>query len=348
VATHRSRGESGVLDKWRKEKIGIALLLGLLVVVGIGLYADVPRLLGTVGRLDWVYVPLLLALTLGNYVLRFGKWHYYVCRLGLGLPWPRSLWIFTANLAMVITPGKAGELLKPYLVRRYNGTPMSCTIPIVVCERLTDGVAMMALACVGLTLVRFAWVGLVVLAAGAVAIVMVIQQRSLALRLLDRVARLPLAGRAAPALRMFYESAYTLLGWRPLLFAVVLSIVSWSGEGVAFFLGLRALGIVPGLDLLLKAITILSVATLVGSVTALPGGLGSTDAALLGLLLAFVTPSRSIAAAATLLIRFATLWFGVSLGTVTLVLGRRMLFPESAQPSAISLPSIPSAEGGQK
>jgi len=335
-----------VLDKRLKEKIIISLLLGLLVVVGIGLYADVPRLLQALGRLDWAYVPLMLALTVFNYALRFAKWHYYVRRLALNLPWRRSAGIFVANLAMAITPGKVGELLKPYLIKRYDGTPMSRTIPIVVCERLTDGVAMVLLACLGLTLVRFAWPVLLVLVAAAAVVVAIIQRRALALRLLDVSARVPLASRLAPVLKDFYESAYALLGWRSLLLAVALGVVSWSGEGVAFFVGLRALGITPGLALLLKAIAILSVATLIGSASALPGGLGSADAVLLGLLLAFVTPSRSVAAAATLLIRFATLWFGVTLGVATLLLGRRTLFLHRVRQPMISLQPAPFSRAG--
>jgi len=51
----------------------------------------------------------------------------------------------------VISPGKAGELLKPYVVRARTGVPMATTIPALVTERLTDGIAMLLLASVGIT-----------------------------------------------------------------------------------------------------------------------------------------------------------------------------------------------------
>jgi uncharacterized membrane protein YbhN (UPF0104 family) len=90
---------------------------------------------------------------------------------------------------------------------------------------------------------------------------------------------------------------------------------------------------VPGtLTLLVQAAFILATSTLIGSITGLPGGLGSADLSLLGLIVALVTRNTTIAGAATLLIRFCTLWFGVSIGVVGLLVFRRSLLspPESA------------------
>jgi hypothetical protein len=42
---------------------------------------------------------------------------------------------------MVLSPGKVGELLKPYLLSERTGVPMTQTIPALVTERLTDGIA---------------------------------------------------------------------------------------------------------------------------------------------------------------------------------------------------------------
>jgi uncharacterized membrane protein YbhN (UPF0104 family) len=66
--------------------------------------------------------------------------------------------------------------------------------------------------------------------------------------------------------------------------------------------------------------------TLVGSASLLPGGLGVADATVAGLLLLTLpagTMDRSEAIAATLLIRFCTLWFGALLGALTLLLANR-------------------------
>jgi uncharacterized protein (TIRG00374 family) len=65
------------------------------------------------------------------------------------------------------------------------------------------------------------------------------------------------------------------------------------------------------------AVFILAFSTIIGSVTALPGGIGAAEASIGGMLVFLAGLDPAQAAAATLLIRLATLWFGVALGLVT-------------------------------
>ncbi len=71
--------------------------------------------------------------------------------------------------------------------------------------------------------------------------------------------------------------------------------------------------------LLIQCTFILATATLIGSISMLPGGLGAADSSIGGLLLVSIKGiNNATASAATLLIRFCTLWFGVTLGIITL------------------------------
>ena len=58
----------------------------------------------------------------------------------------------------------------------------------------------------------------------------------------------------------------------------------------------------------------------------MPGGLGAAEATITGLLQALVGLPETVAVTATLLIRFFTLWFGVSLGVLTVIVWRKLLF----------------------
>jgi uncharacterized protein (TIRG00374 family) len=308
-----------------RTKVLFSLALGLVVIAGVSFYADLPRLLQTLRLFPWALLPAILGLTLLNYSLRFVKWDYYLRYLGLGVPRLVSAKIFVTGLSMAITPGKVGELLKSYLIKRYNGIPISRTAPVIMAERLTDGLAMLLLAAGGLALYGIGWQGLLAILLAAALLIGVIHYRPLALRLLGWGERLPVVRRFAQELRAFYESAYLLLQWRPLLLAVSIGLVSWSGECVAFYLVLMGLGLPGTLTLLIQAAFILATSTLIGSVTGLPGGLGGADLSILGLMFALVTRNTTIAGAATLLIRFCTLWFGVSIGVIGLLVFRRSL-----------------------
>ena len=103
---------------------------------------------------------------------------------------------------------------------------------------------------------------------------------------------------------------------------------------------LIGLGIDASWDLLLTATFILAVSSLAGGASMVPGGLGVTDASVAGMLMLLVddpSMTRAVAAAATLIIRFATLWFAVLIGAIALPLVERQIrriSPNAAMPIA--------------
>lgn len=305
----------------RKIRTGItfSLVLAFVVMTAIALYADVPHMVAALTHFRWALLPFILSLTLLNYYWRFVKWQYYLWRLNIMLPWGKSLLIFLSGLSMAITPGKVGELLKSYLLKQATGVPISRSSPIIMAERLTDGIAMMGLAATGLVLYRFGWEVLLVLLLIGLTGIILIQNRSLVLKLLSAGEKLPMASRIIPLIRTFYESSYTLLQWRALLLAICLGLISWSGECVALYLVYNGLGASPGLDLLIKSMFILAISSLIGSATGLPGGLGTADGSMLGLTHVLISTSATLGGAATLLIRLCTLWFGLLIGVGALL-----------------------------
>ena len=111
----------------------------------------------------------------------------------------------------------------------------------------------------------------------------------------------------------------------PLLVATLLGALAWLSEGVALWV------ILQGLDAevaLLWALPIYAAATLVGAVTALPGGLVGTEGTMLALLQQ-TGISRGAASTGTLLVRLVTLWFAVLVGLAALGCLRK-LYPSRA------------------
>lgn len=335
-------------------KILLSLGFGLAVIAALSIVADVNKLAATLRHFNWQLTPLILGLTLFNYALRFLKWQYYLRLIGVrDLPPRDSAGIFFSSFTMVLTPGKVGELLKSYLLRRVAGTPVSASAPIIVAERMTDGLAMVALASAGLLIAPFGWQIVLLTLVSATVAIGVIQNRPLAERILRAGERIGPISTRVHHLREFYESAYGLLRPGPLVLAVVIGLVSWLGECVAFYLVLRGLGLPGSWQLLVLATSILAVSTLFGSASMLPGGLGVADASIAGMLVAVVASplmTRDLAIAASLLIRFATLWFGVLLGAVTLLTFHRRfgaldtIVPDTAAGSGPAANAVPARQ----
>lgn len=303
-----------------RQKMLISMGVGLLVMLALSLYGDLPTMARTLGGFRWWYLPLILVLTLANYLLRFVKWHYYLGLIGADQISPKnSLLVFFSGLSMVVTPGKIGEWLKSFLLREVNGTPVSVSAPIIIAERLTDGIAMLLLASVGIVLYTYAWQLLLLIFVAAVSLLIVVQWRSLALRLLAIGERLPVVSRRVDWLRRFYESAYRLLATGSLLLAVGIGLVSWFCECLAFFFVLTGLGLSPSPQLLVQSTFILAASTIIASVAFVPGGLAVAEGSITGMLLLLnVTAEPAIAVSSTLLIRLCTLWFGVAVGVIAL------------------------------
>src|SRR6202011_6425194 len=113
--------------------------------------------------------------------------------------------------------------------------------------------------------------------------------------------------------------------WPRLLLAVGVGIVSWGGECLALYLILLGLGAAPSLELLNQATFALAAGSLVGSASLLPGGIGAAEGTVAAVLDLVAGQPRDVAAAAALLIRVCTLWFGVALGALSLLALARKL-----------------------
>jgi glycosyltransferase 2 family protein len=317
-----------MLDRLRSRFI-VGLAFGVLVIAALVLISDGPALAQTFQEFDWRLLPAIIAFTLLNYILRYVKWEFYLAVLDVrNIARRTSLGIFVAGLAMAITPGKVGELLKSYLLRRATGTPMAMTAPIPIAERLTDGLAMLALASVGLLMFQHGWQLLVAVTVVTAVLIIALQNRKLVFALLHMASRVELVRRRAGTIRSLYESTYLILRPRNLAIAVSIGLVSWAGECLAFFLILVGLGLPASAEILILSFFILATATILGAISMLPGGLGAAEASVAGLLLLLVQDARmttEVASAATLLVRVATLWLGVGLGVVALFVIERHL-----------------------
>ncbi|MCA1665995.1 MAG: flippase-like domain-containing protein [Thermomicrobia bacterium] len=310
-------------------RILLSVGFALLVLMGLTLFADSRKLADALRGFHWALLVPILLLTSFNYALRFLKWQYYLHRIRItALPTRLSARIFFANFTMALTPGKVGEVFKSLLLREAIGTPIAASAPIILAERLTDGIAMLILASTGLVIFRYGVPVFTTIAALGCLAFLLLQQRRLIRRLIDAGERFRFAARFAHHLHAFYDNAYALLRPAPLLVATVLGLVSWLGECVAFFLVLIGLGFAGTPRLFLTAMFVLAASTLIGSVSLLPGGLGAAEIGMTAMLLALVTDplmTHDVAVAATLLIRFCTLWFGVTLGLVALATVRGLL-----------------------
>ncbi len=310
-------------------RVIVGIVFAVLVISTLALFGDIQDLGDALRGFDWWLVVPILLLTCLNYGLRFVKWEIYLRVLDVPRPnrW-NSLLVYLSAFSMSITPGKVGELIKAVLLRRMTGAPVARTTAIIAAERITDGLAMLTLAGVGLLEFSYGRPLLAVSFALALVVIVLLQRPSWTDIIARRTGGMPVLGRFVGQISGFFDASNVL--FRPGLLAgmVGLGIVSWFGECVAFYLVLRGLGFDASWRLLLIATFVLAVSSVFGAVSLLPGGLGVAETSVAGMLLILLDDdgiSHAVATAATLIIRFATLWFAVLIGIAALALIGRQL-----------------------
>ena len=286
------------------------LLLGLLTAAvfgGLVAYGDF-REIGRTLVSPSAYVGLAAAagLAMVNYALRYLRWWMYLWALGINVPQSVSLPVFVAGLALSITPGKVGELLKSVWLNRKAGVPVAASAPAVVMERLTDVASVALLGLAGVFLLPPA----IAITIGALLAVALLAGLLAASRYGAAALRLPLLRRWQEPLAQSQDGLRRLMSPPLLLAAVFLGALAWAAEGIALWIIILALGeaVAPP-----AALAISAAAALVGAITALPGGLVGFEGSMAALL-SQAGLSASSAALATLLVRLATLWLAVLIG----------------------------------
>jgi uncharacterized membrane protein YbhN (UPF0104 family) len=303
------------------------MLFAVLVFAGLVAYGDFRQIGESLNEFHWELMPLILLVTCGNYALRFVKWEYYLRQIGVsGLGKFDSMLIYFSGLGMTVTPGKVGEWLKSYLLKEVHGTPVTRSAPILLAERLTDSLALLFIAGFGVIFFGHAsWPIVVVIGVGSAIAIGVSRHRPTSYGLLGFLGKLPFIRRFEPRLEELYESTYVLMNPRGIALMTALSIASWFFEVMAFYLTLVGLGVDGSVDTLVKAAFILPIATLAAAILLTPGGLGVAEIGITSLSQELLDMSKSAATLGTLIIRIATLWFGVIVGLVTFaVLARRL------------------------
>jgi uncharacterized protein (TIRG00374 family) len=344
-----------IMRKYRRQIfIGFLLALGiyilLLVVADSQGQLETDGIMRQIQAFPWYLIPVVIACQLGVIAFRFAEWHYYLgvidARDKISLA--DSLIIFVATFTMVVSPGKAAEIVKAVLLKTKTGVPVARSAPIVIAERVVDGLAVILIMAGTLFLAGDAlnlgtyngidygtlsrtiiYSSLALISAGLI----VVQIQPLAYFVLGLLPHIPLIRRLHEPLVAFYESSREIFNLRHVLPMTVVGVGVYMSSIAGFMVILMGLGLPFSWNLFLQATFIVGVSSAVGALSFVPNGAGVTEISTTGMLLALVAPLYAIvtpplAAAAALLQGFFHKWFRVLVGLIVALVFQKRLFSE--------------------
>jgi uncharacterized protein (TIRG00374 family) len=303
---------------------GAVLSLVLLTLVYLGalvwidarggllhLTAELPGILG-----------VLIGIAIASWVVRFCRWHRLMRRAGFSPPWLQALLAYVAGFSFTATPGKVGELIR---IRYFDrlGVPAKLVVGLFVYERCLDLLAVLLLAMIAMNQFDQFWIA----AAFAIVLVVIVLLVASNAAWLASVARRLDGWRLGGMAKVMHTLADGLAearrwaNWRDLCVSLGMGLAAWGLLALSFCWLLGRLGVdVP----LSTAVAIYPLSLLVGAASMLPGGLGSTEATIVGLLVLNRTPIE-IAMTAAIAARLSSLWAAIVFGLVSLVLSESVL-----------------------
>lgn len=290
----------------------IAVIMAL--YVGVGFWTGWNNVWRAIREMPVDAVPKAVALVLLGLALRAGRWHYYTRRLRWDVPFGQSMVAFLASFAFTATPGKLGEVVKSVLLRRRYGVSLTEGFGVLLVERLGDLLAVLILAAGGLALLTDELVSFILSASLIGLVTVFVGFRTIHQPVLRFFSRVPKLGGLANRGLAILAVGQVLLRPVPFLVGVALALVAWGCEGLAFHVIARACGIQVSL---LTSCCVFGVSTLIGALSALPGGLGSMEVVMV-VMLSRLGISAGDAAIPVVVFRVATLWFGSLLGLAAL------------------------------
>lgn len=298
----------------QRRAILISMLLAacayLVVVVVIG-HQDVVQAMSKVGLDIWL---TLLAASLASYLVRYGRWQWYIRMSGTLLQHRLHFLYYLSGFALTTTPGKLGETVRSALLKPH-GVAYTVSLAGFFTERLLDVLVVALLA--SLTVNTFPDYRGYVLAMSAVIVALTLFVRS---RLMIGILNKLLKRIDSIKFRRFLEHSITLLAnarrflaWRPFIIGGCVGLVAWSIQGLAFYLLLLSIGVECHVT---AAMGIYAISLLAGAASFIPGGVGTTEV-VMGLLISLLGADHAVAVAVPLISRLTTLWFAVLLGIVS-------------------------------
>lgn len=300
--------EVPVQNRWPR-RIGFALIAMVSAYIGAMLWAGHHSWRIALTSISLRDLIIIVGLISTGFLLRAGRWHYYIRVLQWNVPLLQSISAFAASIALTATPGKSGELAKAMLLRSQYKISVSQGAGVLLIERLGDLFAVIALAIGGLTtfvdlsgylLVSVPVIGSVGLLGLNTRMVLMRAQRIRQLRKFS--------------LRLIYmfDAVAVLMRPIPMLVGASIALVAWSCEALAFHYLVRRLGVD---STLLVSFSIYGLSTLAGALSMLPGGLGGVEA-VMAFLLTRLAPPLGVATLVVVIFRLCTLWLFSLIGAI--------------------------------
>jgi len=263
-------------------------------------------------------------------LLKAFRWKLLLNKAGINLPIQKAWYILMAGIFISnLTPGRIGEPIRSYILKRREKISFSGSLPSVLVERIFDITSLILLAVLGVVIL-FPFLGylqgiilltILIYLTLILSIILICSNQKRISKYLKFLYRIfgwipsfrKFESRLESMVLNFHRSLLTYKDRNTLITTLLLSVILWSSEGVVLQLVFKSLDMNPSL---LFSIGIFSIAMLIAIISFIPGGIGSQEAVMVLLFSSIFSFTIPLTTAAVLIYRIISLWLNLLIGGI--------------------------------
>lgn len=316
MQTAPSSSSQPAIKAWHYRAISLTIIAGVSLFLGLSIWIGWEKMSEAVTRIGIMGFCIAISLTLANLGVRLLRWQLYLRVLNIEVPRLKSFRIYIGGLALSATPGKAGEVIRGLFLKQYGATYMK-SFALFIGDRFTDLVAVLILATTALWANVEARPIAIILACIILLVMLSVQYPQYYKKMITLFSNFThwkgLNNLLFKTVNIV-EHCKALFSFPVFSAAIIIALIAWSFEG----LNLYILANLLQADIAFTTIlSIYAFSKLIGAISMIPGGMGTTEATLVGLFI-YNGVDETTAITCALFLRLTTFWFVTTLGLIAL------------------------------
>ncbi|EGQ9853987.1 flippase-like domain-containing protein [Vibrio cholerae] len=255
-----------------------------------------------------VLLPMLLFITILSWIIRYLRWRYLLLTEGIEIFMISGFFIYLTGFAYTITPGKIGEIIRAKYLTNERGREV--VFSAFFFERMLDLITVFFISTIAFSHSDY------ILTSGL--FVLIVFSALYSVQLMAKKhsysKRKPYITKSIHTILEISSNITRWLKFKIILVSFLMGFVAWLLMGLIF----NIITIGFGLSLpIIDTLGIYPLSILIGAASMIPGGVGSTEVAIVALLSTYSVES-SVAISVAIIARLITLWFAVLAGLIAI------------------------------
>jgi uncharacterized membrane protein YbhN (UPF0104 family) len=195
-------------------KILIGFVLGIVLYIFIIFWGDITSIKSIMSTIPISIYMISIVSVLFGYGIRSFKWYYSLQKLDIKIPFTNSLDIFLIGTALAVSPGKIGELIKSFILKRNYGIEITRSSPIIIADHLTTLFVWLIYISLGISILPFGYIPFMLLCIMLLIFIVLIQNKKLSIKISNKITTIRFLKKYKVGLLNFIESSFLLFKFK--------------------------------------------------------------------------------------------------------------------------------------